>query len=288
MKLKPRKIIILGHSGFIGSHLEHLLVQSNRWKVIGHSLPDIDLTVPEQVSKLIPYIDPNSTLVLAAAVKRQFGDTLEAFRRNMSIVENICQLLEKYPVKHLVFLSSSAVYGEETENLSINELTPVNPTSYYGINKYAAERLLKKACANKVLLTCLRPPLIYGPGDMGHTYGPAGFIAAAIEGAPVTLWGDVSELREFIYVIDICRLIEHIIDIEMEGELNVVSGTPYCFADIIDILRIKFPSLEVKNRPRSRQKANHVFDASKVKSKLPDGFNFTALKEGLMQVIECQ
>jgi UDP-glucose 4-epimerase len=286
--LTPKKIVILGHSGFIGSHLERLLSKSANWDVVGRSLPDIDLTNQEYASRLIPFLTPASTLVLAAAVKRQFGDTLKAFLQNMAIVENICRLLEAYPVKRVIFMSSSAVYGEETENIRISEQTPVNPTSYYGINKYTAERLLKKACTanQKTSLVCLRPPLVYGLDDPGRTYGPSGFSAAALEGAPITLWGDGTELREFIYIDDLCRLIEFLAGNEFEGELNVVSGTSYCFADVITALKKKLPGLEVNTRPRSRQKANNAFDASRIKSLLPANFRFTSLEEGLARIID--
>lgn len=283
----PKKIVILGHSGFVGSHLEHQLSNSKRWDVTGRSLPDIDLTDPEHASRLIPFLLPETNLVIAAAVKRQFGDTLEAFRQNMAIVENICRLLEAYPVRRVIFLSSSAVYGEETENTHISEQTPVNPTSYYGINKYAAERLLKKACATDkhISLVCLRPPLVYGPDDRGRTYGPSGFSAAAMEGEPITLWGDGTELREFIYIEDLCRLIEMFVEKEFEGELNVVSGNPYCFADVIVALKKEMPNLVVNTRPRSKQKANNVFDASKIRSLLPDSFKFTSLNDGLAKTL---
>ena len=285
---KPKQIVILGHSGFIGSHLERLLSKSANWNVVGRSLPDIDLTNQEHASRLTPFLVPESTLVLVAAVKRQFGDTLEAFRQNMAIVENICRLLETHPVKRVIFMSSSAVYGEETENTRISEQTPVNPTSYYGINKYAAERLLRKACTTNQLtsLVCLRPPLVYGPDDQARTYGPSGFSVAALEGAPITLWGDGTELREFIYIDDLCRLIEFFADNEFEGELNVVSGTPYCFADVITALKKKLPDLEVNTRSRSRQKANNAFDASRIKSLLPANFRFTSLEEGLARILD--
>lgn len=285
---RPKKIVILGHSGFIGSHLERQISESGNWDVIGRSLPDIDLTNPDQASQLSPYFTPETVLVLAAAVKRQFGDTLEAFRQNMAIVENICRLLETCPIKRIIFMSSAAVYGEETENTSISEQTPVNPTSYYGINKYTAERLLKKACAanQQTSLVCLRPPLVYGPGDRGRTYGPSGFSAAALEGTPITLWGDGKELREFIYIKDLCRLIEYLANSEFEGELNVVSGTAYCFADVTTILKRKLPGLEVNTRPRSKQKADNAFDACRIKSLLPADFRFTSLEEGLARILE--
>jgi nucleoside-diphosphate-sugar epimerase len=280
---KKQTIIILGHSGFIGSNLERLLEKSNNWSIVGRSLPDVDLTQSDQANLLIPFLKSNSTLVLAAAVKRQFGDTLETFQANIEIVKNVCRLLESYPVKRVIFLSSAAVYGEETENVSINELTQVNPTSYYGISKYTAECILKKTCANKISLVCLRPPLVYGPNDPGQTYGPSGFSTAALEDRPITLWGDGSELREFIFIDDLCRLIELTADNEngFEGEINVVSGTSYCFADIVNILKEKCPKLLVDTRSRSREKADNAFDASKIKSMLPASFRFTPLEEGL-------
>jgi nucleoside-diphosphate-sugar epimerase len=281
------KILILGHSGFIGSHLENQLSKSLNWEVIGHSLPDIDITNQDHISRLIPFFLPETTLVLAAAVKKQFGDTLEAHRQNMAIIENVCRLLEAYPVRRVIFMSSAAVYGEETENTDISELTPVNPTSFYGINKYTGERLLRKACTEnqQTSLVCLRPPLVYGPNDHGRIYGPSGFVTAALEGVPITLWGDGTELREFIYIEDLCRVIEFLADNEFEGELNVVSGTPYCFADIITILKGKLPNLEVKIRSRSKQKANNAFDAQKIKSLLPVNFRFTTLEDGVVRIL---
>jgi nucleoside-diphosphate-sugar epimerase len=282
-----KKIIIFGHSGFIGTHLKTALSKKDSWSVTGCSLPGIDLTIPQHVNRLVTSFTPDSTLILAAAVKRQFGDTLEVYKQNMSIIENICELLRGQPVKQVIYMSSAAVYGEETENLNISESTPVNPTSYYGISKYAAERLLHKACAENGVtsLVCLRPPLVYGPADQGRTYGPSGFSAAAIESVPITLWGDGTELREFIYIDDLCRVISRLIEIEFSGELNVVSGVAYCFADVITILKEKFPSLIVNTRTRSKPKANNAFDASMLKSLLPDKFQFTSLESGLAGIL---
>ncbi len=282
-----KNIIILGHTGFIGTHLKTTLSKKNGWKICGCSLPNFDLTIPEHASRLLPFLTPDSTLILAAAVKRQFGDTLEAYKKNTSIIENICGLLRVNPIKKLIYLSSAAVYGEETENFNILESTSVNPTSYYGISKYVAERLLLKACNENGVtsLVCLRPPLVYGPADQGRTYGPAGFVTAAIECAPITLWGDGTELREFIYIDDLCRFISHLIEIEFSGIVNVVSGLTYSFVDVINILKERFPNLVVNSKPRSKQKASNSFDASRIKSLLPDDFQFTSLNCGLANML---
>jgi len=281
-----KRIILLGHSGFIGSHLEQDLTKYCSSEIIGKSLPDIDLSDLTSASQLLELFDENTALVLMAAVKRQFGDTLEAFNKNMAIVENICHLIEKSPVKQVIFMSSAAVYGEETHNLNISELTPVNPTSFYGIAKYTAECILKKTCnANGISLVCLRPPLIYGPGDSGKTYGPSGFSAAALDGSTITLWGDGTELREFIYIDDLCHLIRVLIDNKIDGALNVVSGESYSFFDVINILRTNFPELSVDTKPRSKDKADNAFDATKISKILPEHYQFTTLEAGLAKLI---
>ena len=278
--------MILGHSGFIGSHLIKRLLRTKCWDVKGQSLPNIDLSKMDDVFKLAQHFLPDTTLVLAAAVKRQFGDTLQTYRKNMAIIENICHVLKTNPVRKVVFISSAAVYGEETENMSINELTPVNPTSYYGISKYASECLLRKACSENqhMSLACLRPPLVYGESDQGRTYGPAGFCASALAEEAITLWGDGAELREFLYIDDLCRVIEHVSGGDFEGELNVVSGVSYSFLDVITTLKTMTLEVEVNSRPRSKQKVNNVFDPQKIRSLLPSNFRFTSLEEGLRKM----
>ena len=285
--LEQKKIIILGHSGFIGSHLEQRLLKNTSWNVAGKSLPEIDISSEEDAAKLIPYLSKDIVLFLAAAVKRQFGDSVEVFRSNMLILENICKIIEQHPVKRIIYMSSAAVYGEETENIDISEKSPINPTSYYGINKYTGERLLRKACQENgfTSLVNLRPPLVYGPKDLGLTYGPSGFSMAALDGKPITLWGDGQELREFLFIEDLCRIIEIFADNDFEGEVNIVSGNHYCFADIIDILKIKFPNLIVNSRPRTKIIANNAFNSQKIRSLLPENFCFTPLEDGIDKIL---
>jgi len=279
----PQNIVILGSSGFIGSRLRHLLSRDRNRSVVGWSLPGQDLSKTGAIEQLRPMVTEQTTLILAAAVKRQFGDNRDVYRNNMAIVENICELLETSAIRQLIFMSSSAVYGEETENLQIDESTPVNPTSYYGMAKYASERLLRKACQTngKTILACLRSPLVYGPNDQGRTYGPSGFCAAALAGEPIVLWGDGTELREFIYIDDLCRIIELVVARGFDGELNIVSGVRQSFAEVVALLKRIKPDLRVESRPRSKTKADNAFDARKIRALLPKDFEFTTLEEGL-------
>jgi len=290
MMTNKNKMIILGHSGFIGAHIEQKFSDSTDWDVIGKSLPDIDLTDELSANQLNDFLSPNSTLVLAAAVKRQFGDTLQSYQQNMAIIENVCSLIAKQPVKRVIFMSSTAVYGEETDNTNISENTHVNPTSYYGITKFTGERLLKKTCIENGVtsLMCLRPPLIYGVGDAGKTYGPSGFTDAACAEQDITLWGEGDELREFIYIDDFCDVLEHLINLNFSGDLNVVSQNKYCFYDVILEIKKYIPDLIVNSRARSKDKANNAFDASLIKSLLPPSFKFTSLSDGIAKMLSAE
>ena len=282
-----KKIIILGHSGFIGKNLEQYLNKSSKYEVIGRSLPELDLTDLNQTRELLPFFSPDNVVVLGAAVKRQFGDTLEVFDQNMKIVENISRLLIESPVHQLIYISSAAVYGEETENIDISESSPVNPTSYYGINKFTSECILRKTCDlnQKTKLVCVRPPLIYGPGDPANTYGPSGFTVAAKEGIPITLWGDGTELREFLYINDICRIIEIFIEKSTQGIFNAVSGKSYRFIDVINILKEKFPQLKINMKERSKNKVDNAFNPSKIVGLIGDDFKFVDLNEGIDKIL---
>ena len=284
----PTRIVILGSSGFIGSHLKkHLQASENSWEVLGLSLPEVDLTRKESLFALSKFFDANTAVILCAAVKRQFGDNLESYRQNMAIVENLASLLAEHPVNRLFFMSSAAVYGEETHNLAITETTPVNPTSFYGIAKFMGERLLLKVLSHtKTGLVFLRPPLIYGPNDPGNTYGPAGFCSSALKGDPITLWGDGTELREFVHIDDLCRIIELLIDHPFTGPLNVAIGRQSSFLEIIEILGKSTNLPQVLSRPRSKQKADNAFVPTLIQSLLPDTFSFTPLAKGVEQLMK--
>ena len=95
------------------------------------------------------------------------------------------QLREKGLVKKIKSDNTPVSNGDlEVNDLitrKISEITPVQPRSYYGIAKYTSECLLRKQCADvNTQLILLRPPLIYGKGDLSRGYGPTGFTYKAI------------------------------------------------------------------------------------------------------------
>ena len=277
-----RRVVILGHTGFIGSHLVRSFQgQCPGIDVVGHSLPSMDLVEETEVANLSDLFDRQTAVIMCAAIKRQLGDNQEAFAQNVKIVANLCRLLQDYPVRRFIYFSSAAVYGEDVHNTNISEETPVHPTSYYGIAKYTSECLLRKAVGEQRqgALLILRPPTVYGPGDPS-SYSPSGFLRAAIRQEKVTLWGDGSERREFIFVGDIVELVRRLTFHEYSGVLNVASGQSYTFSDTIDVVsQLVPPRLKIDSRPRTKKKADQGFSNGVLKRLFPD-FSFTRLEEG--------
>ena len=277
------RVAVLGHSGFIGGHLVRFFGEhSPEVEVIGQALPAFDLTRPDDVDKLVGFFDDHTAVLMCAAIKRQLGDNLDAFARNVSMAVNLCRLLERRPVARFVFLSSAAVYGEEITDLRITEETPARPTSFYGAAKFACECLFRQVVSQRSgsSLLVLRPALIYGPGDQGG-YGPSGFVKAAVAGRQIVLWGDGMEQREFVYIDDLIRLVHRLTFESFEGVLNVVSGRSCTFAQAIDLVARRVPLVQsVVSRPRTKPKADHAFQTGRLLDWLPD-FSFTPLEEGI-------
>jgi UDP-glucose 4-epimerase len=282
------RVLILGNSGFIGSHVERRIKKNlPTIEVIGYSAPSLDLSKEKEAAAIIPFLDMATAIVMLAGVKRQLGDTLQTFDQNIQITRNVCQLLEHHPVKRFIFFSSAAVYGEEIHNINITEDTSVHPTSYYGVAKYTSECLLEKAVRSnpQSTLLILRPPLIYGPGDTGSGYGPSGFVDAAARNETITIWGDGTEHREFIFVEDVAEIVSRLTPGESSEIVNIASGTSYTYLDALAFIsKALGKDVQTISRPRSKTKVDHGFSNARLTKLLPD-FVFTPLEEGIRRLV---
>ena len=285
-----RRIVVLGSGGFIGTHLGARLKEiAPDTEVVGRALPTLDLTDAAQAGQLAPLFTRDTAVISLAAIKRQLGDNLDTFTANLNIATNLARLLSQHPVARFVYLSSAAVYGEETTNVAITEDTAPRATSYYGMAKLASELLLRKAAEQNghTALLAVRPPLIYGPGDQGG-YGPTGFIKAALRDEPITLWGDGSELREFVYVADAVQALGELLFHSCTGVVNLAAGQSYNYQDALAAVQQCQPIRQpVTERPRSKGKADHGFDNTRLRTLLPE-WKPTNLAAGIRQTVEAQ
>lgn len=283
------RIVIFGHSGFIGGYLERFFREHNpNIEVIGRSFPPFDLTNNEDAEGLKDIFDMNTAVIMCSAIKPNIGNDLDAFYKNVQMVLNLCRVLEGHPVKHLLYFSSAAVYGEDINNTNITEETPINARSYYGIAKYASERLLWSTFAKQEnnSLIILRPPVVYGPKEEVITYTPSGFLKRALNKEKLALWGGGTEKREFVFIEDVAKLVHYLTFHEYTGVINVASGKSYTFKEALDIIsRITSNKLEIDSKKRTKEKVDNEFDNKLIQELIPD-FSFTNLEEGIKKTFD--
>lgn len=287
---KIRRVVVLGHDGFIGTRLcESLRVRYPDLELIGLALGSIDLTGDDASNRLIELFDRSAAVIVLAGIKKQLGDTLGMFIRNMAIATNVCRAIEASSVRRILFVSSAEVYGEHTDDMAITERTPVRTTSYYGAAKFASEGVFRKAAAAAgASLAILRPPLVYGPGDTSASYGPSRFTRAAVRKEQIALWGDGLERREFLYVDDLVAAMCRLLFSNATGVVNVASGCSATFRDVLDALQTVVGSpLAVTSRPRTRPRVDQGYRNDRLRALMPD-LEFTVLREGIRGVVESE
>lgn len=182
--------IIFGGSGFIGTHLIHLLKD----EVIkqGDKIYDLDIVLPGEEGVVPGVVERNKgveyirldvrkpiefefvptkedIIFNLAAVHRTPGHLdFEYFETNIRGAENVVDFAEKYGINKILFTSSIAPYGP-AEELKEETTIPM-PNSPYGISKLVAEKIHEnwQVQDSERELTIVRPGVVYGKGEHGN------------------------------------------------------------------------------------------------------------------------
>jgi len=282
------RFLILGHTGFVGGRLKDYFQNNyNDIEVIGLSTKEIDLTNAKTVSLLNNYFNSNTSVILCSGIKSDYGNNLETYKINLKMAENICKILEKCPVKKFIFFSSLAVYGVDIHNVKISEKTEIRPDTYYGLSKYASEQLLKITFSKFKTSQCIiiRTPTIYGPYEKICAHTPSGFLNTYLDNREVTLWGDGLDLREFIYVDDIVKIVNYLILSDFSGVINIGTGTGYTYKKALDVISKRLnKKLTINSKKRTKEKIDKLVDPSLLNTLVPK-FKFTSLDAGIEKII---
>ena len=148
-------ILVVGGAGYIGSHVVKALRDAGRQPVVFDNLstglrenlfPEIpfihgDLLIPEQVRAAMRGI---RSVIHLAALKAAGDSMLEPERyalHNLNGTVNLLHAAGTAGVRHFVFSSSAAVYGEP-QYLPLDENHPTEPANFYGQTKLQIEMLL--------------------------------------------------------------------------------------------------------------------------------------------------
>ncbi len=219
--------IIFGGSGFIGTHLIHLLKEECITKA--DSIYDLDIVLPGEEGVVpgvveqndgVTYIrcdvrkpieldftpTPNDVIFNLAAVHRTPGHADEEyFETNIRGAEHVTAFAALHNIKKILFTSSIAPYGAG-EALKKETTLPM-PTTAYGISKLVAEKIHEKwqAADPTRELTMVRPGVVYGKGEHGNFTR----LYWAMRKRYFVYTGRKDTIKACIYVKELVRFFKH-------------------------------------------------------------------------------
>ncbi|KHJ41181.1 NAD dependent epimerase/dehydratase family protein [Trichuris suis] len=220
-------VLVTGGSGMIGKAIETVIkgeclpfIPQREWIFL--SSKDADLTNLEQCKTVFERYKPTEVIHLAAKVGGLFanlGNNLLFFRQNMAMNDNVLHCAHEYKVEKVVSCTSTCIFPDRTSYPIDETMIHLGPPHESNIGYAYAKRMLD--IMNKLYndtygyrYTSVIPCNVFGPHDNfnlaeGHSL-PALIhkcFLAKNNGTPLTVLGSGRPLRQFIYSIDLAKLI---------------------------------------------------------------------------------
>lgn len=216
------RCLVLGGSGFIGSHLVELLVEEGfQVRVFGRgAIPKPlggssrvefsagDFRDVQTLAKAVRGCDFVYHLVATTVPASSNRDMVLDLESNLISSLRLLEICARGGVQQVLFSSSGGTIYGRTDNVPILESHSTEPRSSYGVVKLAIEKYLELFRTQHGLdYTVLRISNCYGPRL--PTKGEQGAVGAFLDrlrrGEPITLWGDGSVTRDYVFVSDVAR-----------------------------------------------------------------------------------
>jgi UDP-glucose 4-epimerase len=305
-----KSILIIGGLGFIGKNLtegflnngksvaildlpginsgDSEIENAGRFRVYRGSFSDKDLLrkiFAENNIEVVLHLA--STTVPATSNKDMAYDIHSNLEGAVSLLEE----MHKASVSKIVYFSSGGtVYGSGTaEHMErgFKESDPTSPISSHGIVKLAVEKYLELyRHLYGIDYLILRVSNPYGPHHRSEKQGFINVVLRNIKsGKPVTVWGDGSVIRDFIYVKDISRILLDLLDRNIWNRVfNLGSGKGYSVKEIIDLIKSEAGSFEVFYEPtRAFDVPRAVLDISEISKAVQAASELTGIKGGISE-----
>ena len=232
------RIFITGTAGFIGFHLAHRLLAD------GHSVTGFDgitsyydpalkrarldilaqqagfvqiegmLENAEGLTAAVARAEAEVVLHLAAQAGVRYS--LEApqsyIQSNVVGTANLLEALRRHKPRHLIFASTSSVYGGNTKFPFAETDRADGPVSLYAATKKSGEAMVHSyAHLFDIASTCVRFFTVYGPWSRPDM-APIKFLSAMLEGRAIDVYGFGKMRRDFTYVDDLVAAIARLMD----------------------------------------------------------------------------
>jgi len=266
--MKKNKILITGAAGFIGHAISKHLLNTDSYEVIGidnmnayysvelkearlatlekkpnFTFYKMDIADHESLDDLFvkSQFDYVVNLAAQAGVRYSIENPRAYTESNLVGFSNILEACRHHKIKHLVFASSSSVYGRN-EKVPFSEEDRVDlPVSYYAATKKANEVMAASySHLYNLPISGLRFFTVYGPWGRPDM-APWLFTDAILHNRPIKVFNNGDMLRDFTYIDDIVEGIVRLLDNPPVKDLpyeiyNIGNNRPEKLADFISAI----------------------------------------------------
>ena len=303
------RLLVTGGAGFIGSHLVEKLVAA------GHDVCVMDNFTTGRMGNLSGVLGSKNLKILRADVRRIPDSLIRKLKRidrvchlaavtdvqesiknpilttdvNLMGTLRVLETARKLRAERVVFASSASVYGM-IKRFPVTEDASIAPISPYGASKAASELYCRAFEENHgIEAISLRYFNVYGPRQISGQYSGVISIFARriLRAQPLTVFGDGSQSRDFVYVKDVTDATIRALQGSFQSKVfNIASGTETTVLELAKTMQELAGRLsKLKFRPpRLGDPYRGVADIAKARKEL--GFDQrTSLRDGLLETI---
>ncbi|MBI3334503.1 NAD-dependent epimerase/dehydratase family protein [Candidatus Pacearchaeota archaeon] len=247
------KVLVTGGAGFIGSHLTDTLIKEGYEVVIVDNMStgkreyvnpqasfyhedlngNLDAVFEKEKPEIVMHLAANVDL------RKSLQEPIHDATTNILGTINVLEACRKHKVRKIIYTSTSARVGEPVR-LPVAEDHPINPLSPYGISKHTAEHyvwMYHQLYGLDYLIFCFGN--VYGPRDDPKTTRVTGlFTDKMLRGEAPKIFGDGTQTRDFIYVLDLAEFLVFCIPKTPEHKLfHLANGTQVSVNELFNLLK---------------------------------------------------
>ncbi len=304
------RLLVTGGAGFIGSnfiryvlrvHPSYEIVNLDALTYAGNpeNLRDIESSEhyrfclgrvedPRVVTEAMVGADAVVHFAAESHVDRSIQDATPFLVTNVLGTEVLLDTARKMRVRRFLHVSTDEVYGSLGLDGYFTEETPLRPRSPYAASKAAADHLAQAyAITYDLPVVIARPSNAFGPYQYPEKFIPL-MVTNAMDDRPLPIYGAGKNVREWVYVQDLCRALDLLLHEARPGETYNVGGqagwTNLAVARLILGLLDKPESLITFVPDRPGHDFRYALDSGPIKREL--GWEPTiSLEQGLKQVV---
>ncbi|WP_445011804.1 UDP-glucose 4-epimerase GalE [Vreelandella stevensii] len=303
------KVLVVGGAGYIGAHMVKQLARAGHGVVVLDNLStgfrelvkygelvEGDLADTALLNRLFEHHCFDGVMHFAACslVGESVSDPGKYYRNNVANTLNLLDAMVRHDVKHFIFSSTAATFGEP-DYVPIDEAHPQVPINPYGASKLMVERALKDYYAahgvNSIALRYFNACGADPEGELGECHDPETHLiplilqAASGRRKAITVFGrdyateDGTCVRDYIHIEDLCAAHALALQVLVEGTqqgalgFNLGNGQGYSVQQVIDAVQAVVGEegrrITVEEGPRREgDPARLVADATRAKREL--------------------